>query len=593
MPRRRAGARWLRTPPPDAAQVRALEEALHLPRALCELLVARGLSGEAEARRYLRPQLEQLHAPGLLKDMDVAVERLSRAIGAGERIMVHGDYDVDGMCSTSLMTRALRALGGEVTPFIPDRSTDGYDLGPAGVRAALDAGARVVLTCDCGTSAHESVRVLQEAGVDVIISDHHLPGGPLPNALAVLNPRRADDTSPDKDLAAVGVAYKLAMELTRAMGGSENVVLNMLDLVALATVADVAPLRGENRVFVRRGLPMITASRSAGLRALVRAAGLDEKEMTAGRVGFILAPRLNALGRIGRALDGVRLLLSDREDEGNQLARQCEELNRERQELDRRILDEAMRRVAGLDLDDTWGLVLHGEGWHPGVIGIVASRVVEQTGRPAVLIAVQDGIGKGSGRSIPAFDLHAALQVCDDLLMKHGGHKAAAGLTIDAGQLDAFTARFNEVARAQLTLDDLVPEIRVDVALSLDDANAAMEELLRHVEPCGMGNPGPVFSARGVRVVGGPDKIGSDGVKVRLATTTGPTEAVGWGLAHRAEELAAARAGSVEIVFKLGRNEYRGASTLQATLVDFRAEATPVDGRAEATPVDGRAEATP
>lgn len=572
MPRRRARARWLRAPPPDAAQVRALEEVLHLPRALCELLVARGFSGEAEARRYLRPQLDQLHAPGLLKDMDVAVERLARAIGAGEKILVHGDYDVDGMCSTALMTRALRALGGDVTPFIPDRLADGYDLGPAGVRAAQDAGAAVVLTCDCGTSAHESVRALQDAGVDVIISDHHLPGGPLPSALAVLNPRRADDTSPDKDLAAVGVAFKLALLLTRAMGGSENIVLNMLDLVALATVADVAPLRGENRVFVRCGLPLIAASRSAGLRALVRAAGLDAKEITAGRVGFILAPRLNALGRIGRALDGVQLLLSDREDEANQLARQCEELNRERQELDRGILDEALARVGRLDLDATWGIVLAGEGWHPGVIGIVASRVVEQTGRPAVLIAVQDGIGKGSGRSIPAFDLHAALQNCDDLLLRHGGHKAAAGLTIEAGRLEAFTARFNDVARAQLTPDDLVPEIRIDVPLALDDATAAMEELLRYMEPCGIGNPGPVFSARGVKLLGGPDRIGGDGVKVRLATAAGPLEAVGWGLAHRAHELSRARDGTMEIAFKLGRNEYRNQSTLQASLVDFRAE---------------------
>jgi single-stranded-DNA-specific exonuclease len=466
----------------------------------------------------------------------------------------------------------MRALGGDVTPFIPDRLADGYDLGPAGVRAARDTGAAVVLTCDCGTSAHESVRALQDAGVDVIISDHHLPGGPLPPALAVLNPRRADDMSPDKDLAAVGVAFKLALALTRAMGGNENIVLNMLDLVALATVADVAPLRGENRVFVRRGLPLIAGSRSAGLRALVRAAGLDAKEITAGRVGFILAPRLNALGRIGRALDGVRLLLSDREDEANQLARQCEELNRERQELDRRILDEALARVGRLDLDATWGIVLAGEGWHPGVIGIVASRVVEQTGRPAVLIAVQDGIGKGSGRSIPAFDLHAALQDCDDLLLKHGGHRAAAGLTIEASQLDAFTARFNDVASARLTPEDLVPEIRIDVAMSLDDATSTMEEMLRHMEPCGIGNPGPVFSARGVQLLGGPDKIGGDGVKVRLATAAGPLEAVGWGLAHRASELAGARGGTLEIAFKLGRNEFRNVSTLQASLVDFRAE---------------------
>ena len=572
LPRRRAAARWRRAPEPDAAAVDALQASLKLPPALCALLVARGLGDDDAARRYLRPQFDQLAAPELLKDLDVAVARLQRAVRDGETILVHGDYDVDGMCSTALMTRALRALGGTVTPFVPDRMTDGYDLGPAGVRAAHDAGARVVLTCDCGTSAIDSVCELQAAGIDVIISDHHLPGGPLPNALAVLNPRRVDDTSPDKDLAAVGVAFKLALALTRAMGGNENVVLNMLDLVALATVADVAPLRGENRIFARRGLPMIRESRSVGLRALVRAAGLDAKEITAGRVGFILAPRLNALGRIGRALDGVRLLLSDREDEANGLARQCEELNRERQELDRRILDEALKQAAAIDLDDTWGLVLHGAQWHPGVIGIVASRVVEQTGRPAVLIAVQDGVGKGSGRSIGPFDLHAALQACGDLLLRHGGHRAAAGLTIDPARIGAFAERFNDVARARLTSDDLVPELRVDLALPLDDATDALEQVLRHLEPCGIGNPGPVFSARGVTILGGPDRIGADGVKLRLATSRGPMEAVGWGMAHRVNELVAARGATIELAYKLERNEFRNTSTLQAQIVDFRSE---------------------
>jgi len=552
--------------------VRALQASLNLPEALCALLVARGMGGDDEARRFLRPQLEHLHPPELMKDMDVAVTRLQRAVTAGERIVVHGDYDVDGMCSTTLMIRALSALGGHVTPFIPDRMTDGYDLGAAGVRAARAAGATVVLTCDCGTSAIEAVEALQRDGIDVIIADHHLPGGPLPPAHAVLNPRRPDDTSPDKDLAAVGVAFKLALSLTRAMGGNENVVLNMLDLVALATVADVAALRGENRVFVRRGLPMIRESRSAGLRALVRAAGLDAKEITAGRIGFILAPRLNALGRIGRALEGVELLLSDREEDANRLARKCEELNRERQELDRRILDEAMRRAGALNFSDTWGIVLHGAAWHPGVIGIVASRVVEQTGRPAVLIAVQDGIGKGSGRSIPAFDLHAALAECHDLLIRHGGHRAAAGLTIDATQIEAFAARFNDVARARLTSEDLVPELRVDLELPLDEATDELEALLRYIEPCGIGNPGPVFSAYGVALLSGPDRIGADGIKVRLATSRGPLDAVGWGLAHRVNELASARGGTMEIAYKLDRNEFRNASVLQAQIVDFRVE---------------------
>jgi single-stranded-DNA-specific exonuclease len=466
------------------------------------------------------------------------------------------------------MTRAIRALGGVAVPFIPDRRTDGYDLGPAGVAAAKLEGARVVLTCDCGTTAHAAADDLRAAGIDLIVTDHHLPGGPLPHAYAVINPRRLDDESPDKDLAAVGVAFKLALELTRTMGGNENVVLNMLDLVALATVADVAPLRGENRVFVRRGLALLGDSKCAGIRALVRSAGLEGKEITAGRIGFILAPRLNALGRLDRAIRGVELLLADSDDVALGLARVCEELNRERQEMDKRILDEAMRRVDKLDLDATYGIVLADQSWHAGVIGIVASRVVELTTRPTFLIALQDGIGKGSGRSIPAFDLHSALAACGDLLMKHGGHKAAAGLTVAAGQVDAFASRFNEVALDRLTPDDLVRELRVDLDLPLAEATEDLEKLLRHLEPFGIGNPGPLFVARDVRVATNATKIGANGVKFGVEAAKGSIEAVGWGLAERSDELHAGA--SIDIAYKLERNEFRGRSTLQLGLVDFK-----------------------
>jgi len=453
---KRTPSRWTPAPPTDAAAARSLADALSLPLPLARLLLVRGFGDSAAARQYLRPQLDQLHSPRLLKDLDRAVARLASAIRDHETILVHGDYDVDGICSTTLMTRAMRALCGTVVPFIPDRRTDGYDLGPAGVAAAKAAGARVVLTCDCGTSALAAADDLRAAGIDLIISDHHLPGGPLPNAFAVINPRRVDDESPDKDLAAVGVAFKLALELTRVMGGNENVVLNMLDLVALATVADVAPLRGENRVFVRRGLALLSDSKFAGIRALIRSSGLEGKEITAGRIGFILAPRLNALGRLDRAIRGVELLLADRDDDALAIARVCEELNRERQEMDKRILDEAMQRVEKLDLDSTYGIVLADQAWHAGVIGIVASRVVDLTSRPTFLIALTNGVGKGSGRSIPAFDLHSALAACGDLLMKHGGHRAAAGLTVEAGRVGEFAERFNQVALDRLKPEDLV-----------------------------------------------------------------------------------------------------------------------------------------
>jgi single-stranded-DNA-specific exonuclease len=565
---KRPPSRWTRAPRPSEGAARALADALALPLPLGRLLLARGHDDPERAKRFLRPSLEQLHDPRLLKDMPRAVDRLARAIRAGETILVHGDYDVDGICSTTLMTRAIRSLGGVAVPFIPDRRTDGYDLGPAGVRAALEARAAVVLTCDCGTSALGPALDLRAAGVDVIVSDHHLPGGPLPEAFAVLNPRREDDESPDKDLAAVGVAYKLALALVRELHGNENVVLNSLDLVALATVADVAPLRGENRIFVRRGLALLGESKCVGLRSLIRSAGLERKEITAGRVGFILGPRLNALGRLDRAMRGVELLLTEREDEALTLARLCEEKNRERQDMDRRILDEAMERVEQLDLDETWGIVLSDTEWHAGVIGIVASRIVEQTARPVFMIAVQDGIGKGSGRSIPALDLHAALGACGHLLMRHGGHRAAAGLTVDAKRIPEFAALFNEVARARLSADDLVRDLRVDLDLPLAEATDDLERLLRHLEPFGPGNPGPLFLAEGVRVVSGARRIGADGVKLALEAGGRRIEAVGWGLAERAGELA--EGAMLDVVYKLERNEYRGITTLQLGLADFR-----------------------
>lgn len=566
--RRRAGARWEAGATPDGAAASTLQSALSIPAPLAKLLVARGYATEAAAKRFLRPELDQLHDPALIAGMGDAVARIARAVRSGETIVVHGDYDVDGMCSTALLTRTLRALGGKVSPFIPDRSRDGYDLGPAGVEAARRAGATLVITCDCGTTAVQPAEDLARLGIDLIITDHHLPGPALPRALAILNPRRADDTSPDKDLAAVGVAFKLATALTAELGGNQNVVLNQLDLVALATVADVAPLRGENRVFVRRGLALMRETKNAGLRALIRSSGLDGKEITAGRVGFILAPRLNALGRIDRALLGVDLLLTDRDDVALEIARHCEERNRERQDLDRAILDNVMKRVDTLDADDTWGIALADASWHPGVIGIVASRVVEQTGRPTFLVAIADGVGKGSGRSIPALDLHAALGECADLLVKHGGHRAAAGLTIEPSRMDEFAERFNAVARSQLTADDLTRVVRVDLELPLADATAEFERTLRHFEPFGVGNPGPTFAARGVRLASSPRTIGADGVKVLVEAPSGPIEAVGWGLADRIAEL---RQGAVlDVAYRVERNVFRGTETLQMGIVDFR-----------------------
>ncbi|MFL5630144.1 MAG: single-stranded-DNA-specific exonuclease RecJ [Gemmatimonadaceae bacterium] len=560
-------ARWILPKPPDEDAVRALMEALSLPDIVCRLLLIRGYVTADEAKLFLRPKLDRLHDPLMFLSMDRAVERLARAVREKDLVFIHGDYDVDGICSTTILTRAIRWLGGQATPFIPRRIEDGYDLGDAGVNAAIAAGAKVVVTCDCGTAAVTPVAKLCEAGIDVIVTDHHLPSGELPDCLSILNPKRPGCGYPDKDLAAVGVTFKLALALTRALGGNENFIWAMLDLVALATVADVAPLRGENRVFVRYGLKMLAETRNIGMRALLRASGLDGKQLTAGRIGFILAPRLNAAGRLGHALRGVELLLTEDEHQANVIARELEELNRRRQEIDHATLEQARERVLAMDLDEMFSIVLADDSWHPGVVGIVASRLVEEFGRPTVLIALTGDLGKGSGRSIPKFDLHGALGQAREHLLRYGGHRVAAGVTIARDKVPDFAARFNEIARSQLTPADLVPEIRVDLEVSIEGLDARIESLFRHFEPFGIGNPTPVLLARNVVIARPPRVVGQDGLRLVLDTGSGSLDAIGWGLATRALEFQPGT--KVDIAFRLERDDYRGESYLQARIADI------------------------
>ncbi|MFL5638074.1 MAG: single-stranded-DNA-specific exonuclease RecJ [Gemmatimonadaceae bacterium] len=560
-------ARWILPNPPDEEAVRALMEALSLPDIVCRLLLIRGYVTADEAKEFLRPKLDRLHDPLSFLSMDRAVERLARAVREQELVFIHGDYDVDGICSTTILTRVIRGLGGKAMPFIPRRIEDGYDLGDAGVGAAVAAQAKVVVTCDCGTAAVTPVARLCEAGIDVIVTDHHLPSGELPDCLSILNPKRPGCGYPDKDLAAVGVTFKLALALARALGANENFVWAMLDLVALATVADVAPLRGENRVFVRYGLRMLAQTRNIGMRALLRASGLDGRQLTAGRIGFILAPRLNAAGRLGHALRGVELLLTEDEHQANVIARELEELNRRRQEIDHATLEQARERVVAMDLEEMFSIVLADDSWHPGVVGIVASRLVEEFGRPTVLIALTGDLGKGSGRSIPKFDLHGALGQAREHLLRYGGHRVAAGVTIARDKVAGFAARFNEIARSQLTRADLVPDIRVDLEVSIEGLDARIESLFRHFEPFGIGNPTPVLLARNVTIARPARVVGQDGLKLVLDTGTGSLDALGWGLASRAPEFQPGT--KVDIAFRLERDDYRGESYLQARIADL------------------------
>jgi len=528
-------------------------------------LVQRGHATPAAARSFLRPDLASLSDPFSLAGMARAVEAITAAVAAGDTILVHGDYDVDGQCATALLVRTLQAAGADAHGFVPDRMRDGYDFGPAGLAEAERCGARLIVTCDCGITAVEAVAAARARGFTVIVTDHHLPGETLPPAHAVVDPQQAGDTSGLTSLSGTGIAFKLAQALQGPLGLPDNFPWHLLDLVALATIADVVPLVGENRVLVKHGLRLLPHSRWPGLRALLAAAGVDGDEVRAGQVGFIVAPRLNAAGRIAEASDGLRLLLTDDPAEANTLATRLEQLNRERQVIDQAILEDALAMVEREFADPEMhrAIVLAGDGWHPGVVGIVASRVVERFGRPTFLIGLDGATGKGSGRSIERFDLHGALVACGDLLERFGGHRMAAGLTIRRDRVAAFRERFNAVTREQLAVGQLGPEQRVDLELVAGDVSEDLERWGRHLEPCGMGNPAPVFGLRGARL-GAVRTVGSNHLKATVEAAGQRLDAIAFNWADRAEPL---RDRPVDVAFRLERNEWQGRSTLQARVL--------------------------
>lgn len=566
------GRRWLERGPANEQSVAALHAALNLPLPLCRLLVLRGREDPEAARAYLKPRLEHLLDPFGLPDMERAVDRLERAIRAGETLLVHGDYDVDGICSTALFTRFLRMQGGRVVTFTPDRKRDGYDLGPAGVNAARDAGATVILTGDCGTVAHEAILQAGAAGIDVIVTDHHVPGPELPSAAAVVNPNRADSRYADRGLAGAGVAFKVCQAIAARRGLEPGVLWNYLDLVALATIADLAPLRGENRILVRFGLRLLRQSPNPGLRALLAVSGVDVGQpIGTGQISHGLAPRINAVGRMGDAGRGVTLLLSEDESEAGRLAALADEENQRRKAIDRQTLKEALEQLVGDYVPERdYGVVLAAPDWHSGVIGIVASRVVERIHRPTILIAIDPASGRarGSARSISGFHLYEAIRDCGHFLQRYGGHRQAAGLEIEPERIPAFRAAFNERARAVLGPDDLIPQVPVDMSLQLADAGLELLDLLRHFGPFGIGNPSPIFACRGAVLAQPPRTVGEDHVKLVLDDGTARLDAIGFGMAAQAERLVAGD--KVDAAFHLQLDEWNGRRRPQARLIDLR-----------------------
>ncbi len=560
--------RWIITAAADPAATRQLAGELKIPEPLAAILVQRGLASPDRAKAFLRPDLERLSDPHRFADMPVAIELLTRAVREQRPILVHGDYDVDGQCAAAMLTRILRAGGGTVYPFVPHRIRDGYDFGPAGLAEAQRIGAGLIVTCDCGITANAAVAAARAAGIDVIVTDHHLPGEQLPPANAVLDPRRADCASEDKNLCGTGVAFKLAQALVQVLGLSPNLPLHFLDYVALATIADVVPLVGENRILVRYGLKKMADSRWVGLRALIETAGLGGKPLRGAHVGFILAPRLNAAGRIGDANDGLRLLLTENAQEAAALARELETINARRQAMDQLILDQAIELVDKTLHPRDAAIVLGNATWHPGVIGIVASRLVERYGRPTFLVGWDEAgeLGRGSGRSIPGFDLHAALQQVGTHLEKYGGHTMAAGFTIRRDRFEAFRVAFLGVAGERLTADDLAPSQRVDLELPLASVSADLERLMRHLEPCGAGNPAPVFGVRKARAVGAR-RVGTNHLRFTLDDGSAVLPAIGFRWADEVPEDWLGQ--PLDVAFRLERDEWQGRVTLQARVASL------------------------
>ena len=560
-----------------------------VPAAVGRLLWARGYRDAEAVQRFLEPRLDQLPDPFGLKGIEPAVERIRRALTSGEKISVYGDYDVDGVTSTVLLVSVLRKLGGTVDFYVPQRLTEGYGLNTQAMEKLAARGTRLVVSADCGVTAVAEVEAAARLGMDVVVIDHHTASQDLPKAVAILNPHQPGCTFPGRELAAVGVAFHLLLALRKRLREAgwfssgkcaEPNLREQLDLVALGTIADVVPLTGPNRILVHFGLRELAKGARPGVLALKSVAQLAG-EITAGDVGFKLGPRINAAGRLDDASVGVRLLLSEDLREARALAEQLDRANAERQELQARIVTEAIEMAALLGTpEQRRSIVVSSTGWHAGVVGIVAARLVEKFHRPALVLAEEDGVAKGSGRSVEGFHLYDALARCSRHLTRFGGHKHAAGVTLETSSIAAFSQALEAEARSKLEAAQLSPRLRIDTGLSPAEIGMGLAEQLRRLAPFGAGNPEPVFicselTAHEVRLL--PDKKGSGPghLKLKLGEARGPGvaevdspefDAIGFSLGGTSLPVGA----RLDAAFQLSIDSWNGAQRLQLKLKDLK-----------------------
>ena len=575
--------------PVDEESAEKLSRELNVPPLLGRLLAQKGIRHPDEARKFLDAPLAGLHDPFLMKGMEDAVSHLLGWIRNRRPVGVYGDYDVDGISATALLCRFFSQVGVRVPYYIPSRLDEGYGLHRKGLEKLKEAGCDMVVTVDCGISAHAAAKEAEEMGVRLIITDHHRPPDELPPALAVLNPRQTGCEYPFRGLSGVGVAFKLITAIRRRLheagfGAPLPNLKQHLDLVALGTVADVVPLRDENHIFVRHGLEILSPPevaeggfetldrRKAGVRALQAAANLKAGTLNVGHISFLIAPRLNAAGRVGEASLGVELLTADDEGEARSRAEVLEEWNRQRQNLQQQAWEEAMAMMAssGADARDD-AIVLASGKWHPGVVGIVAAKLAEEYHQPSVLIHLKDGVGKGSVRSAMGLHVYDALAHCSDLLIQFGGHKGAAGLKVAEEKIDAFRERFREVIRGMKKSGDDERELLLDARVDFSEMDAPLLEQLEEMAPFGEENPRPVFCASRVEVAGSPGAVGREGehLKLNLRQFRDEREAIGFGMGGLLKEPERLK-GRLDVAFSPGLNRWRGKTTVQLELRAIR-----------------------
>jgi single-stranded-DNA-specific exonuclease len=558
----------------DQAQAAALAQALGLSTIVGALLIARGHQDVDSAQAFLKPSLDQLHDPFLMRGMADAVKRLLRAIDDQEPILIYGDYDVDGTTGTAVLLRALRMLGATAGYHVPHRFTEGYGIRQDALEKAASEGYKLVVSVDCGITAHEPLIWARANGLDIIVTDHHLPDANegAPPALAVLNPNQHGCDYPDKNLAGVGVAFKLIQALFRERG-REAQAPGFLKMVAIGTVADVAKLVGENRAIVALGLSDLPSARNPGLRALIEIAGCGEdSEMTAYDLGFRIGPRINAAGRMDAARAVVELFDAKSKEEARHLAEHLDTRNRERKEAQREIFNRAVEEFeSGAERESqTHAAVIAGDGWHRGVIGLAASKIAERLNRPCVVISLDGDVGHGSARSIEAYHLFDGLTACRDLLEKFGGHSHAAGLSIRRGQIPEFRRRLNEHAASCLTEQDLVPTLNIDAEVQPRELSFQFSQELGALEPFGAGNPRPVFATRGFRVMSEPQIIKEQHLKLRVAGEDNrPFEAIWWRGLEESEQTPHANQ-RIDLAYELEVNRWNGEIKLQLNVRDMK-----------------------